>query len=340
MATRDDAKRFLVGLLPKGTTDWLDVESAVSNLGQLFYAHGGGWKTYGLDLIDTLRRELNPAAMEQKIPDWEAALGLSETPIAKYGTTAQRRNAVLAWLRQSGSFSLPDIRAVVQPYFLYANSSNIAIVETSRSALTTLHTRTSSTIVTITAGNSSYQDFTVLDDGDAAPGLRVVLNWTGTISTTTTVLLVSNAGVKFWSHEDFGTGAALAQDVTLWAPELTGVGFPVGGTWRIYVFSGANDVTINSWSLIVEGVGVLYDGYTPPNRIGQGLGAAMYEFAVVAQEDLLGTGYDLVGAQRALNRIKPAHVNCTIVWRATGAGAAYAIPDTRSATPDAAIPGS
>ena len=70
---------------------------------------------------------------------------------------AQRVNAVIATLRISGSFSLDDIRAIVQPYFLYADPSQIVILENSRSGLKTLHTYPSGITITGTAG-PTYTD--------------------------------------------------------------------------------------------------------------------------------------------------------------------------------------
>ena len=88
--------------------------------------------------------------------------------------------------------------------------------------------------------------------------------------------------------------------------------------------------------MFVEGLGSYrYNDGMGVERIGQGLGAAMFEFIVVADEVHLGAGYDLDGARRALRRMKPAHV-ATEVTQVIGTECAF--PDTPSAIPNRAIP--
>jgi hypothetical protein len=97
------------------------------------------------------------------------------------------------------------------------------------------------------------------------------------------------------------------------------------------------NVTVSVWSLFVEGLGHNYIG-TPPAPNGQGLGAAQFDFVVVADPALLGTGYDLDGAARALNRWKPAHTHGGLTQLSALLGTVCAIPDTINAIPDNAIP--
>lgn len=340
--SRSDCKTILMSLYPPGYFDPGGMASQNTDVfGGLLYALAGVLKTYGTDIIDNLRAEIVPGTSTDLLPVWEASLGLSQTPIAKFGTLLQRRNAVIGWLRQSGTFNLADIQAVVQPYFLYANASQIAIVETDRVALTALHTYTNTTPLALLAGANGSRSVTVADDPAlSAGGVRVTFSWTGTVDAATYVGLSPPGGlsVRTWSSRDFKTGAR-NETITLYANSF--VGHAINGEWTLILVAGAGALTLNSFAIDPEGIGYtrasgssLWDTIT-----GQGLGAAMYEFAIIADESKLGTGYDLGGASRALSRFKPAHTNGTIVWRASTQVDNLAIPDTRSATPDAGTPG-
>ena len=90
---------------------------------------------------------------------------------------------------------------------------------------------------------------------------------------------------------------------------------------------------------LAQGLGVNYDAATPPNRIGEGLGAALFEFLVIADPALLGTGYDIEGAFKAIQRVKPAHVLGSIVVKNTVMGGGLlAIPDEPTTLPSRSIP--
>ena len=135
--TREEARLFLRGCLPQGTESFYDMEGEP---GAFFDALADALKQVALDRVDAVRREINPATCTEILPAWEDAGGLAETSIARFGTVQQRRNQVVAKLRENGSFALDDIRAAVQPFLLYADPSQIEILETDRAALSALHT--------------------------------------------------------------------------------------------------------------------------------------------------------------------------------------------------------
>jgi hypothetical protein len=85
----------------------------------------------------------------------------------------------------------------------------------------------------------------------------------------------------------------------------------------------------------VEAIGRNYDSMG--NESGQGLGAAMFEFAVVADQALLGPGFDLNAARVTLRHITPAHCGSEIIVKPIGAGDVCAIPDLITTLPDVAI---
>lgn len=342
--TTADVKKMLQSFFPEGTGDYLAWNESAADVCKFFNGAAGVWKTYGTDLIDTIRNEVNPTTVAQKIPEWEQTLGLASTPVAMFGTTIQRRNAIISWLRQSGNNSLNDIRALVQPFFLYDNPSQIQILESSRIDQTLLHTYSNTTPLPIVPNGSGSQTVKVLDDPRVSPaGIVLTLNFSAATLDQIRVLIEGPDGTRAGWRGDLylGTGIVGASQYILRSKVFAGK--PIKGTWTLTITTGPGAFVLANWALTpVEGQGVNFDpAITPPGyhrHLGEGLGAALFEFAVVAEEAKLGTGYDLTAALRALRRMKHAHTQCTIVWQARDFVDACAVPDTRSATPDAAIP--
>lgn len=332
--SRDEAKALLISLLPPGSEQLYELANTAV-IGGTLYGLAGALKDVLLDRVEQLHLELNPSTMVEKIPDWEAACGLTNTPIAKFGTIAQRRNAVLAVLRTSGSFSYDDIRAIVQPYFLYADPTQIQIVETDRATLRTMHTYTYSTPEVIPSGSTRLYGVVVPDDPRVSPGgAHLGLKLTGYVGDIELTLTSPDGTQVAFLGGTLPPDTVTAQTFDLCAPAFAGKS--IRGVWTLRVRTVSAALTVTNWSVFVDGLGVIYDTAVPPHRIGEGLGAPMFQFGVVADPALLGTGYDLQGAQRSLSRWKPAHTNGIVVLSTM---LAYAIPDTISATPDAAIPG-
>ena len=131
--TQADAKRLLISLLPAGSEDLYALDNT-DFIGGVLYSLAGVVKDYGTDRMEALVSELNPASIEENLSAWEQATGLSKTKVALYGTVEQRKQAVIAVLRMRGAFALSDIRAIIQPYFLYADPTQIEILESDRAA--------------------------------------------------------------------------------------------------------------------------------------------------------------------------------------------------------------
>ena len=225
---------------------------------------------------------------------------------------------------------------------LYANPANVQIVETDRVSLMNAHTYAVTTGIPVWVPDSTQTDTVeILDDPVVSnAGVHLILTVTATIQQLA-IRLTSQAGVqKIWGLGDLGTGVVAATQYTLRTHAFDGT--PIRGTWALSITSGAGAFVLDSWGLFVEGLGVNYrmDPATgDPVRNGEGLGSAMYEFAVVVDTTLAGSGYDVEGLHRALQRMKPAHVKASVVVMNTVVGGGLcAIPDETVTLPDRSIP--
>lgn len=339
MPSRSELKRLLISLLPVGSEQLYNCDET-AYIGGTLSALAGALKDTTTDRFEQLRLEVNPATMVEEIPDWESACGLSNTLLAKFGTEAQRRGAVWSVLREHGSFSLEDIRAAVQPYLQYADPSQIQIVETDRAALRSQHTYRNTTPLVVGTNTVEGTVIRVMDDPKvSSAGAIVRFNFTGVLDEVQ-FFLGSPTGPPFskaWESGFLGIGAVTGENYTLFAREMAGA--PINGEWVLYVRTGSTGATINSWSIFVEGIGVNFDNASPPRRIGEGLGAVIYEFVVVADPALLGAGYDLEGAYKAIQKMKPAHTRGNIVLKnVVMGGGLCAIPDEPETIPDRCLP--
>lgn len=335
MRTRADIKALLISLLPAGSEQLYALENT-DNIGGTLYALAGALKDTATDRVEALRREVNPATIVEKIPDWEQACGLSNTALAKFGTPLQRRNAVLSVLREHGSFNLDDIRAAVQPYFLYADPSQIQIVETYQPYLAALHTYANPTPLVLGPSATGSRLVKVLDDPRVSPaGAQVLIGLSGVLDEIGFVLTAPDGRAKVFAPGYLGRGTVAVVAYILYAAEM--VGAAIRGTWTLAMTTGPSaGATLTNWSLYVEGLGVNFDNASPPNRIGEGLGAAMFQFGVVADPALLGAGYDLEGAYRAVQKVKPAHTIGVILSKNV-LGGICPIPDDPPTIPDRVI---
>lgn len=334
--TQDQIKQLLISLFPEGSADLYKTGNG-DVIGGWLNSLAGSLKDVMADRFDAFVRNMNPATIDENIPDWEAATGLSNSKLATFGNDTQRRNAVLAVLRMRGAFALSDIRAIIQPYFLYADPTQIEILESDRAAQRTAHTYPG-----IALGPSPVVRGTVsvADDPRVSPAGAILTFALTTTRLDALVLTVSGPGGYFAQRVagffDTEATSVVGQTYRVNLPEFAGQ--TINGTWTVEWFSSALvNVTILSWSLFVEGLGMNYAG-SPPTPNGEGLGAAQFDFVVVADPALLGTGYDLDGAQRALTRWKPAHTAGGVTELSAALGTVCAIPDTTNAIPDNAIP--
>lgn len=337
MRSQADIKALLVGLLPAGSEQLYNLDNS-AYIGGTLNALAAALKETETEAIDQARREVNPSTIAAKIPDWEQACGLSNTVLAHFGTRDQRRNAILSVLREHSSASLEDIRAAVQPYFLYQNPAQIEIIETPRSSLMVAHTCLVGTPVAIGPSSSGRIAVTVLDDPAVSPaGATAFISVTGRLEELSFRLTGPDGRAKSWPAGYLGSGSVTAGTYKLYAREFAGA--KIRGSWTLTLTSGPSDgATLESWGCFVEGLGATFDTSSPPQRIGQGLGAAMFEFAVVADPALLGAGFDLEGAAGAIQKVKQAHLVGTIVLKNQITTDGCAIPDEAATLPNRSIP--
>src|SRR5687767_8168452 len=95
--TTADVRQLLVSLWPDGQLyDWFNPSASIY---QFLDAVAEVTKSFGYELLERLRRELDLAGCTDKLPDWEAALGLAATPVALSGDAPARRASILSRLR-------------------------------------------------------------------------------------------------------------------------------------------------------------------------------------------------------------------------------------------------
>jgi uncharacterized protein YmfQ (DUF2313 family) len=222
----DETKREIQNLFPPGSEDLWDWDSAAANVYKKTLADAEFIKRYGHDLRDLVEREAVPNRAILKLPDWEAALGISEAVRSQRGadSTARRQFLVTEKLRESGTPTKHKIRAALEPLLGYTDTGNegtLAILETNRYKLRAAHTRSDDTSVTIAAAGSGNKTIAVLDDGYvSAAGVQIEIQitaldpetvsfsltgpaasastvQTGTITTFTAERLVTGSGTRF-----------------------------------------------------------------------------------------------------------------------------------------------
>ena len=321
---------WLLSLYPPGTNDLYDVDTPASDVGAFFVALAQALAAQGPARVATLRTEVMPSTAVQKISDWEAALGLLAST-----NTGQRQAAVVGKLREQGASTLANVRAVIAPLLGYANSSALGIVESSRSALTTLDTYTNAISGTIAGGGSLTRLILVSDDGtvsNAGAQLQLVTPVISNLADVSVTLTGPDGTAVIWSTLPFFRGySSYAGTLTL--RSLTFAGKQINGEWTVTVSSSAGNVSWASLGLFVEGIG----------RYGsmagcEGLGAQNFSWSILVDPTMVGVSSptDYAAARRALLRIEQAHTSGIVALKMTG-GATGAICDDPNAIVDACL---
>jgi hypothetical protein len=315
--TIDDARRYLLALLPPGHDEFYD-ESPTGDVFLIFDAAGQLFKQNAFDLLDTLRTEIFPPSAVQKTPDWEAALGIANQAPALLGTMAQRQQAVVAKLRESGPFCDPVVQSIIGPLLGYFPSTPVQLLKASRSFLTLAHSYGFIGDLRIAAGTTATVAMLVNDGGHVARmGAQLQL-----VTDTST----PNIQVTLTAPDRRSVGWSDAyQSVPLWlaAPSLAGAA--IGGNWTLAITNhGSAPITVyDGECLFVEGIG--------PN---EDTGGAIFHWGVYADPAHVGESGvppDFPSVLAAIARIKHSH---TVGWLIQSL-APY--PDVTSG-PHAAIP--
>jgi len=314
MTTLDEARRFLLNLLPPGAERLYSLVPG-GDVYQLFDAFAATVKQFGFDLLDVLRLEITPAECIEKLGDWESALALVSTWAALHGTAEQRRAGILSRLREAGGFTRSLVRAVIAPLFGFLNPATLQILNTDRAAMRAAHTYTGADANQPMPGTFSVA---VNDDGRVTKaGAQLSITLTAPALEQLTLQLSTPDGqTKTWSA--LGSGAITNQAFLLGAPELAGA--RVWGLWTLAI-SGTG--TLVKWSLFAEGAGL------------GGLAGDVFEWGVYldpAHAGENGVAPDLHAVGQTMARIQHAHADGHII-RAFSAS-----PDTPLAIPDQFLP--
>lgn len=328
-----ELKAALLGGFPPGAEDAWNFEAAP---GQNLEAIAKLVDEKLVAPLDVLATETSPLTAAANLPRWERALGIT----ALAATLAQRRAVVLSRLRELGRIvTRPMVQGVLAPLLDMADASEVVVIESDRDALRALHSYPWSGSESFTTTPATVY-FRVLDDAAvSSAGAQVDITVTYSDASLLTATLTAPDGTTA-TVSYFARGAAAHTTYRLYFKSLAGaaVGGPRGGTWSLAVATtGAGSGTITAASLFVEGFG--RDG-----TLHDGLGAAVWFWGVMVEDDKIGPGADLVAARRALARIRYACRPASLLRRSNGpgklaAGHYAAIPGDVNALPNAALPG-
>lgn len=333
--TDQEVKDLLIGGMPPGEDRPWDYERGL--VGKIMLGLAKGHRATCLDWIERLRAEVNPLTLTDPAA-WEAAFGITHSITAMLGTAEQRKQQVIGKHREVGEATFNNIRALMQPFFRYADPRRIQIIEPDRIALRTAHTYAFGSMpLTIPVAASSVTCEAYVNDDSVAglAGAQVFINISGYLEEIEFMLIGPGPDVKkdrvYFRPGHLGSGQVTTTNLRLDAPELARR--PLHGTWTLATLSrGPHTGTLHSAGVYVEGVGRDFRGL-------DGLGAALFQWGVVFDPTLVraGAAYDLDGARKVIPRVAPAHTLGLLLYKAP-TGTLYAIPDTDTAIPDAGIP--
>ncbi len=317
-----DVVDLLLQLFPQGFSKWTSVRFTSSNVYKLIAGVADSLKTYGFDLIDTFRQEMNPATSIQKLSDFETALGLTTTFAAVSGTNAQRQNGVIAKFRESGAFTVFNTRSILGAILGYADPSQVSVMETSRASLKTAHTYAGAAI-SIPASNSASGIVALGDGGTvSAAGVQLVVTVTHATAANLSFKLQSPSGGSVTWPAGTITGNVSGLAVYLYAKSFAGTG--TQGTWTLTITNAGAGTGSATWTEFVEGIGP-----------GMATGGAIFDWGVYADPTKTNSP-DIASARQAIARIKHGHTVGNLIqsiapYPDVDSGVHAAIPD--EATP-------
>ena len=262
---------------------------------------------------DDLRLELWPGTSTALLPEWELAYGVRDTQVARGGAIDQRRDQVRSRAREFGAPTYEFLRGIVEPFFRYQDQAAIRVIEVPRAAVRALHTY-------VWTGTVAQNTLVLLDVRDAAKvsdaGAQVDVQFAADIDVAALVVQVTAPDNTSLSVGNLGRGTlAAGSSCRVYLAALAGV--QVGGLWVVQ-FTAPAGATMTRVELFVEGMGREQD-WRGVWRDGRA--AVLAYWGVVAEEDLLGAGYNLEGARAALLRATYATRIGNLYRRSRGAGA-------------------
>jgi hypothetical protein len=325
MATAKEGADHLRGLYPRGVERVLDWDDEP---GEFTDALGATLAQEAFSRGEQLPLELTPLTCTDLLPWWERALKIRDSKIALSGTRQQRINQVLSRLRERGPMTVAKIQRVIAPLLDYADSSQLQVLQADRVALRVAHTRTVGGVRNFTGSLASYT-INVLDRAKVSKGgaqVDLTLSALADISRLVATLIAPDGRTRTVTKIGRGAGPGVWR---LFYP--THFGAQVAGVWTLQLSTSDGSAgTATGAALFVEGIG---------RESGlDGLGAAIFYWAAVADPALMGPNADLDAAKAAVRRINHATRNGSIVRASTVAGEVCVVPDEPAAIPDECIP--
>ena len=337
-ATAQDITDELIAGMPEGFTDLFDMADP-DGPGPLFTALGEALATCAIDRLDDLRDQLVPTTCSSAtLADWEAALALAESRLARAGTVGQRRAQVIARLREWGAPTLDLIRRVVYSYLGYTSPADVVIRESDRDALRGLHTYRWTGARTI---GPAEIDLAVADGGTVGPGGASVDICCSTDELASfAVTLFAPDGTNY-SRVGVGRGPLIS--ARAWSSVTSGVAVNLNGVWgdgSSVWFVGASG-TILKW----DGATIAAETSGTANALNAVWGAGGVVYAVGASGTILkrsggvwstltsGTAQTLLGVWASGSSVWACGNSGTIVysgdsgatWSALTSGTAQAL---------------
>lgn len=325
ISTLDEARRYLLNLLPPGAELLYDLTTS-GDVYLIFDGVAQAFLNYGFNLLAKLATEIFPNSAVDKLPDWEADLGISSLNPALYGTTQQRQAALVAKLRESGPWCDPVVASILQPLLGYFPTTTVQIVKCPRAELNTAHTYDGGSLFCGHGSNAFSRKIETHDGGVISQaGVRLSLFLGAPLPTdqiTTFSLIGPDGTTKNWLL----AGDGVTTGFKLFAPNFAGKQLLGGQQWKLGInnISAATDVTVTDFQFIVEGIG--------PN---QETGGAIFSWGAYADPAHLGENgvpADFGAARAAIARIEHSEADGALIL------ALSSNPDDPTAIPDTFLP--
>lgn len=259
-----EAVRIIKEHWPKYSEVLYDWDSSDAHIKKIFDWLGDAAKLYGWDQVDRLFRESNPLSAIELLPAWETVLGVSQSRAAQRGKTiSQRRQLVLARLRERGPLTLFRLAATFAILAQYGPGTQPDVLEMSASQLQTsnkwVETQTNAipAVAAFDSTNLIRETPTLLDGGDVwATGVLLILRVSAADTTDLRVQLMGpDFTVTSWGDSTYPLPSGLA--TTIYLRSTAFAGKAIHGSWKLWVrrIPGSPNVDLEQVSLYVLGRG-------------------------------------------------------------------------------------
>lgn len=328
--TNLEVEALLRAHFPPKFFEWFLGERGDGGLGDLLAAIAQELNADGFDLVDTLETEIFPSTADEKLPEWEAAFGVSLSKIAVQGSTALRQAQVVARLREYGASTLPNIKAALAAVLGYQPD----IREHSRATIRSANSYDFGPGGLTIPGAGSVTATVYVPDGprttEAGAQLDLYVDNVPAIESIGVTLTSPAAVTKTWA------AGTLTRDTGNW----------VGGQIRLAMLDVASTSPYGTWTLTLTNAdaaaATLTDAPLFVEAVGrgllgsEGLAANVFEWCVLVDPTLLGATYDIPLARKIVQRWNPAHCRGYLCVMA-GTGDESGVYDDQNSTVDGCV---